>query len=291
METISFHGQSVVIDAENGGIVSAVLDANGVDLMAVGNHPNADLRAQGDLGATGFRGWIDCFPTINGESDRNNGRPALNLTAHGELWNRRWRIVSKSRTEVTMRCDLPELGVTYSRTVRLARGSVISISKIENLGSDALQYVWASHPLLAADSSTWVELEANQCTSWPPSPQGTEQLNDLWPGLGARRAWSSLPFGFARKLFLPWPEGGVRFASYGRERRIDFAVVGDSGQARAHLGLWLNREGFPVDSPLNHFAIEPTIGDSDSLDASARRDTAGELEPKSSVEFIVQLDI
>jgi hypothetical protein len=290
METISFHGQSVVIDAENGGIVSAVVDAEGVDLLAVGNHPNAELRAQGDLGATGFRGWIDCFPTINAESDRNNGRPALDLTAHGELWNRPWRIVSKGGTEVTMTCDLPELDVIYSRTVRLARGSLLSISRIENLGSNALQYVWASHPLLAADSSTWVELEDTPCTSWPQSPQGVEKLSNIWPGSGTRRPWSSLPLGFARKLFLPWPEGGVHFVSRGRGRRIDFTVLGDSGQVRPHLGLWLNRGGFPADSPLNHFAIEPTIGDSDSLDASIHRNTAGKLEPRSSVEFVVQFE-
>jgi hypothetical protein len=290
MKTITAHGRSAFVDSENGGIINALVDADGSDLMAIGNPPHPELRSRGNLASTGFRGWIDCFPTINPEPDETNGRPSLNLTAHGELWNRSWRLMSHSSNEVSMMCELRDLGVSYCRTIRLTRDSLFSTSKIVNTGPNLLLYVWASHPLLAADSTTWIELNESPFTSWPESDQGDENLDSVWPATVSRRRWVDLPIGFARKLFLPWPEDGVRFSSHGRERHIGFTIVGDSGQVRPHLGLWLNRGGFPVDAPLHHFAIEPTIGDSDSLEASTRRNTAGRLEPESSVEFVVQLD-
>jgi hypothetical protein len=136
----------------------------------------------------------------------------------------------------------------------------------------------------------WIELDDSPFTTWPESEHNEARLDGLWPSPGTRRRWADLPLGFARKLFVPWPEGGVKFHSQGEDRRVDFSVVGDIGPVRPHLGLWLNNGGYPAEAPLHHFAIEPTVGDSDSLDASTRRNTAGRLEPESAVEFVVQLD-
>lgn len=287
---MSAGGRSVHIDGEYGALIYALLGPDGEDLLAVGNPPRPELRQVGDLGATGFRGWIDCFPTIAPEPDKHNGRPSLNLTAHGELWNTTWQTLESSSAELSMKCDITEIGVTYVRTVRLTQGSMLVSSRVENRGTGVLLFVWASHPLFAVDPEMWIELDDSPFTTWPESELNGERLDDLWPPSGSRRRWIDLPSGFARKLFLPWPEGGVKFHAQGEQRRVDFSVVGDIGPVQPHLGLWLNKGGFPADAPLHHFAIEPTIGDSDSLDASARRNTAGRLEPESTVEFVVQLD-
>jgi galactose mutarotase-like enzyme len=178
--------------------------------------------------------------------------------------------------------------VACTRRVTLNEDSLVVASGLCNESEAPLNYVWASHPLFAAEDSTWIELHhVGDVGRWPENDDATVTVDSLWPSDSPRRRWEDLPRGTAAKLFLPWPSGGLAFSAGGKARRLGFEAFGE--EARPHLGLWLNREGFPADSPLSHFAIEPTIGSTDSRAVSVERSTAGMLAAGAEVRFEVTL--
>jgi hypothetical protein len=288
MLTIDFSGRSVRIDEAGGARISSVEDRDGFQFLAPGNPPVPALVKRGDLAATGYQGWIDCFPTIEPESFRTEGRDDVELTGHGLLWPRPWTVDARTDRDAVLRCSIEALDVTCTRRVTLTERSLVVASEFRNRSSEPLNYVWASHPLLAADDSTWIELrDLDDVARWPESEGGSIRLDAIWPSDSPRRRWADLPVGTAVKLFLPWPATGVAFSAGGRPRHVDFRVSGDG--VSPHLGLWLNREGFPADSPLSHFAIEPTIGSTDSRAVSMERGTAGVIAAGAAVRLEVTL--
>ncbi|CAN5345792.1 hypothetical protein BH10ACT7_BH10ACT7_28200 [soil metagenome] len=287
MVIIESGGRRVVVDDGHGALILSIEDVDGTELLAGGNPPIPALRPLRDLAATGYRGWIDCFPSIEPEADSTNGRGELQLAGHGELWWRSWKVDHSSEHEVGLSCRLEELGVVYTRRVSLGTEALVVSSTISNRADVPVNYVWASHPLLAADDSTWMELADSEVTRWPQVDDEGERLDAVWPADSARRHWTDLPTGTAVKVFMPWPAEGVTFSTGGRDRHLAFRIEGE--HRAPYLGLWINRGGFPSDSPLYHFAIEPTVGSTDSLRTSVEHGTAGVLAGGASVSLEVVL--
>lgn len=287
MIILEANGRVAMVDAEHGGLIWSVQDSNGFDLLAVGQEPDQSLRSTGNLAATGYRGWIDCFPSIDSEPDMSNGRQDIVIPGHGSSWLESWAVTSLTGNELGMSCSLPTFGVECEKNVALGTDSLRVTSSVTNRSEAPINFVWASHPLLAADETTWLELEDTEIQPWPRSVSVPARLGDFWPSASHSRQWSTLPNGTAVKLFLPWPKSGVPFFSGGRPRKLGFTIEGTGFVPL--LGLWLNRGGFPNTKPLTHFAIEPTIGDTDSLMESFDRGTSGLLSPNEKVTFVVTL--
>jgi hypothetical protein len=151
----------------------------------------------------------------------------------------------------------------------------------------AIPFVLASHPLLACDDSTWMRLPS-MALRWEIEiglGRRDETLDALWPSASdGRRLWSALPAAIAAKVFMPWPEKGVAFGHAERAWTLDWVSAQEGW-----LGLWLNKGAFPWDRPLQHWALEPTVGSSDSLDISRRLGTNRQIEPGEAFEMRLRL--
>jgi galactose mutarotase-like enzyme len=77
------------------------------------------------------------------------------------------------------------------------------------------------------------------------------------------RRWDSLPQGFYLKAFAPLASGEVATLHH-PDWGTALEVVTRARQ-QLHLGIWLNRGGFPEGRPVEHLALEPTFGAADAL--------------------------
>jgi galactose mutarotase-like enzyme len=194
----------------------------------------------------------------------------------------------REHPEAVLSCWIDSIEVAFTRRVALGDDSLLVTSTVTNRSAAPIPYVWASHPLFAADDSTWVDLHDDaHVFRWPDDGAGRSPLASVWPSRAPRRRWADVPVGTAVKVFRPWPADGVTFSAGGKARSLQFRVSGE--EQAPYLGLWVNQRGFPDDEPLTHLAIEPTIGSTDSLSTSMERGTAGALAAGASVHFEVTL--
>ncbi len=255
-------------------MITSVRAPNGRELMAAG-HP-APAMDPHDFPTSGLTGWHDCFPTIAAGEVLDVGGRRVAVGDHGDLWHCSWTIEEQRPDSLRMSCRLPELGVRAERSVSWEGGSLVVESAYRLERPSGFPFVWASHPLFEVDEESWIDLGDQESRSWPRSPNGM-RLGETWPAIGGRRYWRDVPMGTARKLFLAWPDGGVQFFTVGQLWRMD-ATFDGAAPTTARLGLWINRGGFPAGEPLSHLAIEPTLGDADTISAAAAGGTAQTLE-------------
>jgi hypothetical protein len=265
------------------GATITSLHITGEELMARGFKPQTVLTRDSGFEDSGLIGWVECFPSIAAQPD-----PDRPIADHGELWFREWAVTGQAPGELRLQCHLPEWDVVASKRVGWSGGALEVSTSLSLAGGESLHYVLASHPLLACDDTMWLRL-GDSDVRWESSSGWSQQprrLNDAWPAdEDGRRWWRDLPEGSFAKVFVPWPETGVTFGYADGAWTMDWA----DAPPLAFLGLWLNKLAFPSESPLCHWAPEPTIGSADSLSMAEELGTHGVLQPGDSVTMTVRI--
>lgn len=248
-----------------GKIASLVSRANGREWLW--RNPRLPYRrpAPGDsyvaLHDTG--GIDECFPNV---------APSESLADHGELWSQAWTVEAQDAARVTM--SARGAGWRFRRLLRLVPDAPrLELDyELESLAERELPFVWCLHPLFAIEPGMQVELPGATPLR-VPDPRG--------PGFEPS----------ASKTFAgPLSRGEVTLRSAdGREAltlRFDPRVI-------PFAGLWLNYAGWSGagTEPYFNLAIEPSIGDRDSLEEALRRGTAGRLAPRARRTWSVALEL
>jgi hypothetical protein len=102
--------------------------------------------------------------------------------------------------------------------------------------------------------------------------------------------WDAIPDGTYAKLFAPWPSGQAMTLQH-PGWRVAIAVTCEGAPIPCHLGLWLNRFGFPSSAPLSHMAIEPTFGSADDLESVIRDGTCLRIPARGSASWHVAYSV
>lgn len=240
-----------------------------------------------DFGAFDVGGWDEVFPTVKPCRVPNSAWGNRQLTDHGELWFRSWKVLgasTESQATATLRLavDEPELPFRFERTLTLAVGlaPLVASYSVTNKSAMPMPFIWAAHPLLAIEpgdsfhmtegtriSSTGnigLELPANVTEfAWPMlSLASGDSLNlSRAPETSAR---------FAIKLFAEdVPGGAIKIANRDQTEIVRFSSVLIEAM---HIGLWLNYGAWSGANtpPYYNAGVEPTSSPHDDLNASAR---------------------
>jgi galactose mutarotase-like enzyme len=209
-------------------------------------------------------GIDECLPSVSG--CRVGGRE---IPDHGDLWAVAWECdqAALSQGILRHRAAARSMPLILTRSLRaLAPNRIEFAYELENLGDEALPYLWCHHPLFTLSAGDRIELPAEVRTLKLNGGLGVPiEHGDLW-------SWPE-PFPGVRldRLECPGGEGACvkGFSSALREGWAALAneLSGDrlkltwDATELPILGLWLNRGlcGF------HHVALEPTHGAPDSL--------------------------
>lgn len=227
-------------------------------------------RPSDDFSASPLVGMDECLPTI---------APCLwqgrQLPDHGELWNLPWQVDGFAKangvlkTSVTMKASPFDI----ERTVELYENEIRFTYLLRNRSPRNEHYLWAMHPLLRLHPGDQLEL--------PPSTRKLLQDESWLDNLATAR-----PAVDCAKLFArPVTEGFAAIHNRDTGDRLEFAW---SPAQNNTLGVWLNRGGWHGHE---HFALEPTNSDADTLTLAAARNCCGTVAALESVTWQVDLRV
>ncbi|MFI5314588.1 MAG: DUF5107 domain-containing protein [Myxococcota bacterium] len=211
-------------------------------------------------------GGIDeCFPTV---------APTDSLPDHGELYSQAWTVERRTDDSLVTSVPGPRARYRFQRTLHLARAAArLDLDyRLENLSDGELPFVWCLHPLFAIEPGMRIELPDS-----PPLCVPDPSSRDFAPS--------------ASKTFagpLTRGEVGLVTADGGEALRLRF----DPAQT-PFVGVWRNFAGWSGAGtpPYFNLALEPSIGDSDSLDEAIARGTAGLLAPRAVRSWRVAIEL
>lgn len=227
-------------------------------------------RLGDDFATSPLVGVDECLPTI--APCQWQGRE---LPDHGEVWAAPWTINYEAwdngvlQTSVQLKISPFE----FERTIELHENEIRLSYQLHNRNNTAEHFSWAIHPLLRLQKGDQLVLPA----STRALLNGATWVDDLA---------SELPAGNCAKLFAAGiTEGFAVIHNPNTEERLEFAWPSHENNT---LGIWLTRGGWHGHE---HFALEPTNSNADTLEAAARSDCCGTVEALNSVGWQVCLRV
>lgn len=214
-------------------------------------------------------GVDECFPTI--APCRHQGR---DLPDHGELWAAAWTVDHDAWEAGLLRTGVStEISpFDFSRTIELVGNEVRLQYQLTNRGTTKENFLWALHPLL--------RLQAGDCLELPASTRallnGEPWLDNIGLGGGGECA----------KIFAaPVAEGFAAISNRATGDRLEFEWPPAENNV---LGMWLTSGGWHGHE---HFALEPTNSDADTLSAATARGRCGTLPAGQAIHWRVCLRV
>ena len=239
-------------------------------------------------------GWDDMFPTIVACDYPGTGdRHAVALPDHGEVWTMPWSVEKANEGTLTLSVSGQALPYRLRRSLAFNAANVLQLSyQVDNLGQDALPFLWAAHPQFACGLDTEIVLPAhvNQvCNTLPASwGWGEPETRFGWPEAlrpdGSPRRLDRVgppELHRARKFFVP-PEITAGWASLVRLPEGDWLRMAWEADIPLYLGVWVDEGALNSASVA---AIEPMTGFYDSLMVAWEKNLVSILGPSARASW------
>jgi hypothetical protein len=227
-------------------------------------------RPGDDFAASTLVGWDECLPTIAPCIWKNRKLPD-----HGEVWSMPWAIDQEAFNQGVLKTAV-RLTVSpfhFERSIMM-RGNEIQLDyKLENVGSEPEEFLWAMHPLVPIYPGDTLELtaEARELLANPPWLDSLE-FGTVQPAC-------------AKTYAGPLREGRAAIKNLQSGERMTF--LWDT-KLNHTLGIWLTRGGW---NGHHHQALEPSNGWPDALADACARNQCGLVPPRARLEWQVTIQI
>ena len=301
--------QDEVVTLGCAGLFAAITPALGGQIVSLRDRAGHEYLAQSPVERRsglplssgylegGLGGIDDCLPAIAAGPYPSGKWAGWPIPDHGELWQRPWRVTQRNESMLALAIDGSHLPYTIERTARMRADGLETEYRLHNRGEEALVFVWAAHALLSPSRGAQIEIGSHtQVTTDGACCAGIEPYSRLpYPEIllqGKRldlRRWDSLPPGFFVKVFAPLRSGepvAVHHPTWGTT--LEIVTVAST---QLHIGLWLNKGGVSLQTPVEHLALEPTFGSADALDRALAGGSALQVAAGETVSWVVEYRI
>jgi len=193
---------------------------------------------------------------------------------HGEVWCVPWQLDADARENGVLKTSvaLSRSPFEIERAIELNENEIRLDYVLRNRSKATEQFLWAMHPLLRLREGDQLELPA----STRALLNGVSWLDDLTTPIRRRLRQDFRDTSYRRfcgdSQCGDWRPAGVRVVAH-REQ---------------HAGVWLTRGGWHGHE---HFALEPTNSDADTLAGAAARQRCGTVAAADSVSWQVCLRV
>jgi hypothetical protein len=242
-------------------------------------------------------GLDECFPTVSPCNYPREPWQEVALGDHGWLWSRPWN-VTVTKGSLTAAVEVSKIPLRFERTCRLVAPGELQLDyAIENRTNERVEFLYANHLLLYADSTTRVgyptEMQKAFVTVTSHLPEIADRTWVDWPP--PRASTISEPLDASRgnliKCFSPRLRSGEATVTHGEQSeslRIEFDTV-----HLPYLGVLLVQGFGPVERDLRglFIALEATTGMGDDLDGCRATNSSTQLQPSAAYKFQIKLSL
>jgi hypothetical protein len=227
-------------------------------------------RPGDDFATSTLVGWDECLPTIAPcvWKDRQ-------LPDHGEVWSTPWTMDQKAFHEGVLKAavTLTVSPLHFERSITLHGNEIQLDYRLENVGDEPEEFLWAMHSLVPIYPGDALELTAE-----------TRELLANPPWI------DSLEFGNAQPACAKTYAGPLREgrAAIKNQRSGDRMTFLWDTRLNPTLGVWLTRGGW---NGHHHLALEPSNGWPDALADACARNQRGLVPPRACLEWQVTIQI
>ena len=291
----------VIVPAMGGKIASIQALPENDELLQQPLRPIQPRTRDMAFGEGDASGYDECVPSVSG-CEIQNTAGILAIPDHGDFWRLPFAVIAADENHAILEATGFSLPLRFRKTLHLERDRLKLSYELENVGANAIQYLWSAHPGFAVQAGDRVLLPAsvkevgvewsaggrlgNQGTrlDWPQATAETRGISDLsLVGTGSE------PVG--DKLFTSAPvEGWCALYRRALGRRIEMRF--DPRQA-PYLGIWLSYEGWPENQTPKQFcvALEPCTAPTDSLAIAIEKSWAIPLAPGATDHWQVEVHV
>ncbi|GGH17253.1 aldose epimerase [Silvibacterium dinghuense] len=290
--------QVIVAPAEGGRITSVISLDSGLEFLLQPHRPFWPLQpARHNIFLQGACAGIEeCLPTVS--ACNLNGEQ---IPDHGDFWQMPWEILSvPTKTTLSLCAEGFSRPLRFRKDISLHDSSLSIAYCIKNIGEQATDFLYATHPLLAIDSDSWIVLpqEVSNLTlhsslhdrlgapgenvRWPAANPYSQRLDHL-----AHSIEKTADMLYTGRLNHGWCGLYRTLHRQGLVMRFDTSKL-------PYIGLWICQGGWPENenTPKQYaFAPEPTTAPCGSLRQAREKDLATPLMPGESFRFTIEFHL
>jgi galactose mutarotase-like enzyme len=268
-------GSTAIVDPSRGGKIVSLIGPDGREWLAqpfAPSHP--PYRGSVQFTASDPAGWDECAPSIDA-CEIGGGR----IPDHGDLWTKRWAVVSASDDSLELSVQGSSLDFRLIRRISPTSAG-LRLDYTATTAGPPIPFLWAAHPQFVSPRGSVLELP-------DPATSVVDVLDPSQPVL----AWSNdlattdtLPDRGCRKLYVH-PGTQIDSATL---RHPDGVSLTMSWTNCPFVGLWYDNGAFAREPVI---AIEPSLGYRDSLAWAVVHGHAPTLGPDHPLEWSVEIAI
>lgn len=268
--------RTVIVPNMGAKIVSLFDKRSGQEwLVGAGERPFAPVPYTADFVAQDMSGWDEMFPTITACDYPVPGKKqGVPLPDHGEVWPLPWTQAPSKIGTLKFCVTGKALPYKLTRTLSYSANDTLHMAyDLENLGQEAMPYIWAAHPQFVCGESAQIILppEVKEvCNVLPPEwGWGELEARYAWPKtavIAGKQRQSNITEAASLKQirkFFTLPDQPVSWAGVIRHQTNDWLRFEWDANLVPYLGIWVDEGVFNASSVM---AFEPMTGFYDSLE-------------------------
>jgi len=288
----------VVIPELGGKITSFVHRPSGFDFAYV-NPQTGIVRYPYDAPyLTTDCGIGDLFPAIGVGVHGDGPWKGVPLPDKGEIWTQ--PMATRLEGEcLASTCTGLRFPYRFTRRILLAGNEANLMYEVESLCDHDLRYQWSLQPHLRLEGRLHLRVPAGATflVDWSKNGDFEPKTRYRWPDGAVRRSGARVDFsaidemdGNAEKLYLTdLPAGQVALEYLDRGLAL---VLGFDTRNTPHCGLWINREGWPLDREKTRLcAVQPCNCLSDFRETTESMGAIGVLPARSTQRWAVAMQV
>jgi galactose mutarotase-like enzyme len=298
--TLQSDDLAVVIIPSEGGRIASIRSQSGVEFLTQSRPDRSPIKPGLErLFQNGpCAGAEECLPTVGPCNDCSGG-PAPD---HGDFWQLHWRVDFFNGQQLAMHAVGFSRPLRLERTLRVDGSSLFLGYKVINVGSKALSFLYAWHPLFAVEPGDRIVLpaEVGEVTLSYSRDETIEYPGKdlIWPtlrdGKGIRDLSVALAPGSRTAEMIYTRRLRVGRCGLFRRAPQQGIIVSFDPVQLPFLGVWLCFGGWPLtgsEPKQVAIALEPTTAPCNTLAAAEATELAVKLDPAGSFDWDLQVGL
>ncbi len=286
-----------VVPAEGGRIASIRSRSSGVEFLTQAHEGRTPSPPglQADFSRGPCAGAEECLPTV-GACEDMRGRPAPD---HGDFWQIPWTVREEEPGCLSMHATGFSRPLRLERRLRL-KGSAMELEyTVRNVGTEAVSFLYAWHPLFATDPGDRVvlpsEVEDLALIYSSTGRLGSVAREVAWPLAGGKTDLSvaQSPDAGTAEMFYTRMLSVGRCGLY-RNAAQQGIIVRFDPERLPFLGLWFCFGGWPDDARNGKqvaIALEPTVAPYGTLREAEANGLAPLLQPSETMAWRLSVEL